>query len=106
MNLICIIPNVSLTIRILYRIQLRAMVPLGEGQQLQHSYTYTLDGTAQRQAHLREGKYFDCSCERCNDASELQTHFSSLKCGQCTEGWLLPKQPTGERELHLVSIPA
>lgn len=81
------------------------MVPLAEGQQLQHSYTYTLDGTAQRQAHLREGKYFDCSCERCNDASELQTHFSSLKCGQCTEGWLLPKQPTGEREFLLVSIP-
>lgn len=80
---------------ILCRIRLRAMVALEEGQQLQHSYTYTLDGTAQRQAHLREGKYFVCSCERCLDASELQTHFSSLKCGQCTDGWLLPKQPTG-----------
>ncbi|XP_023172922.2 SET domain-containing protein SmydA-8 isoform X1 [Drosophila hydei] len=77
-----------------FKIRLRAMVALEEGQQLQHSYTYTLDGTAQRQAHLREGKYFVCSCERCLDASELQTHFSSLKCGQCTDGWLLPKQPT------------
>ncbi|KAH8378379.1 hypothetical protein KR093_011085 [Drosophila rubida] len=77
-----------------YRIRLRAMVPLEAGQQLQHSYTYTLDGTVQRQSHLREGKYFNCSCDRCLDASELQTHFSSLKCGQCTDGWLLPKQPT------------
>ncbi|XP_030557072.1 SET domain-containing protein SmydA-8 isoform X1 [Drosophila novamexicana] len=77
-----------------YKIRLRAMVALEAGQQLQHSYTYTLDGTAQRQAHLREGKYFSCSCERCLDASELQTHFSSMKCGQCTEGWLLPKHPT------------
>ncbi|XP_064542028.1 SET domain-containing protein SmydA-8 isoform X2 [Drosophila montana] len=77
-----------------YKIRLRAMVALEAGQQLQHSYTYTLDGTAQRQAHLREGKYFACSCERCLDASELQTHFSSMKCGQCTEGWLLPKHPT------------
>ncbi|KAL7741377.1 hypothetical protein ACLKA6_013817 [Drosophila palustris] len=77
-----------------YKIRLRAMVDLEEGQQLQHSYTYTLDGTTQRQTHLREGKFFDCTCERCLDASELQTHFSSLKCGQCTEGWLLPKQPT------------
>ncbi|KAH8390992.1 hypothetical protein KR215_003341 [Drosophila sulfurigaster] len=77
-----------------YKIRLRAMVPLEAGQQLQHSYTYTLDGTVQRQSHLREGKYFNCSCDRCLDASELQTHFSSLKCGQCTEGWLLPKQPT------------
>lgn len=85
-----------LILGILDRIQLRAMVPLEAGQQLQHSYTYTLDGTAQRQAHLREGKYFECSCERCSDASELQSHFSSLKCGQCAEGWLLPKQPTGK----------
>ncbi|XP_062133888.1 SET domain-containing protein SmydA-8 isoform X2 [Drosophila sulfurigaster albostrigata] len=79
-----------------YKIRLRAMVPLEAGQQLQHSYTYTLDGTVQRQSHLREGKYFNCSCDRCLDASELQTHFSSLKCGQCTEGWLLPKQPTAQ----------
>ncbi|KAH8271804.1 hypothetical protein KR044_006052 [Drosophila immigrans] len=77
-----------------YKIRLRAMVPLEAGQQLQHSYTYTLDGTVQRQSHLRDGKYFSCTCDRCQDASELQTHFSSLKCGQCTEGWLLPKQPT------------
>ncbi|XP_034473188.1 SET domain-containing protein SmydA-8 [Drosophila innubila] len=77
-----------------YKIRLRAMVDLEADQQLQHSYTYTLDGTTQRQTHLREGKYFDCSCERCLDASELETHFSSLKCGQCTEGWLMAKQPT------------
>ncbi|XP_032595158.1 SET domain-containing protein SmydA-8 isoform X2 [Drosophila grimshawi] len=77
-----------------YKVRLRAMVDLEAGQQLQHSYTYTLDGTVQRQAHLQQGKYFRCSCKRCLDASELQTHFSSLKCGQCTEGWLLPKQPT------------
>ncbi|KAH8289973.1 hypothetical protein KR018_012433 [Drosophila ironensis] len=77
-----------------YKIRLRAMVDLKEGQPLHHSYTYTLDGTAQRQRHLRQGKYFTCQCERCQDPTELGTHFSSLKCGQCTEGYQVPKQPT------------
>ncbi|XP_017853974.1 SET domain-containing protein SmydA-8 [Drosophila busckii] len=77
-----------------FKIRLHAMVDLAAGEQLRHSYTYTLDGTAQRQSHLLEGKFFQCQCERCLDATELQTHFSSLKCGQCTEGWLLPKLPT------------
>ncbi|XP_046866436.1 SET domain-containing protein SmydA-8 isoform X1 [Drosophila willistoni] len=77
-----------------YKIRLYAMVDLEANQQLQHSYTYTLDGTAQRQKHLLEGKYFKCRCQRCLDPSEMQTHFSSLKCGQCTEGYLLPRNPT------------
>ncbi|XP_017099089.2 SET domain-containing protein SmydA-8 isoform X1 [Drosophila bipectinata] len=77
-----------------YKIRLRAMVDLTEGQPLHHSYTYTLDGTAQRQRHLKQGKYFHCTCERCQDPSELGTHFSSLKCGQCTEGYQVPRQPT------------
>ncbi|XP_068151523.1 SET domain-containing protein SmydA-8 isoform X2 [Drosophila tropicalis] len=77
-----------------YKIRLYAMVDLEANQQLQHSYTYTLDGTAQRQKHLLEGKYFKCRCQRCLDPSEMQTHFSSLKCGQCTEGYLLARNPT------------
>ncbi|XP_034666044.1 SET domain-containing protein SmydA-8 isoform X1 [Drosophila subobscura] len=77
-----------------FKIRLRAMVDLDDGQPLHHSYTYTLDGTAQRQTHLREGKFFTCNCERCLDPTELQTHFSSLKCGECVEGFQVPKQPT------------
>ncbi|EDW52515.1 SET domain-containing protein SmydA-8 isoform X1 [Drosophila sechellia] len=77
-----------------YKIRLRAMVDLEEGQPLHHSYTYTLDGTAQRQKHLKQGKFFTCQCERCLDPTELGTHFSSLKCGQCAEGFQVPRQPT------------
>lgn len=78
------------------RIRLRAMVDLEEGQPLHHSYTYTLDGSAQRQSHLQQGKFFDCKCDRCLDPTELGTHFSSLKCGQCAEGYQVPWQPTGK----------
>ncbi|XP_020807391.1 protein msta isoform X1 [Drosophila serrata] len=77
-----------------FKIRLRAMVDLEEGQPLHHSYTYTLDGSAQRQNHLRQGKYFVCQCDRCLDPTELETHFSSLKCGQCAEGYQVPWQPT------------
>nr|XP_016945453.1 SET domain-containing protein SmydA-8 isoform X1 [Drosophila suzukii] len=77
-----------------YKIRLRAMVDLEEGQPLHHSYTYTLDGTAQRQKHLKQGKFFSCKCDRCLDPTELGTHFSSLKCGQCAEGYQVPREPT------------
>ncbi|KAH8374231.1 hypothetical protein KR200_004683 [Drosophila serrata] len=77
-----------------FKIRLRAMVDLEEGQPLHHSYTYTLEGSAQRQNHLRQGKYFVCQCDRCLDPTELGTHFSSLKCGQCAEGYQVPWQPT------------
>ncbi|XP_053958684.1 SET domain-containing protein SmydA-8 isoform X1 [Anastrepha ludens] len=76
-----------------YRIRLRAMCDIGEGQQLQHSYTYTLNGTAQRQEHLKAGKFFTCECKRCKDPLELGTNFSTFKCSKCEDGWLLPTNP-------------
>lgn len=44
---------------------------------------YYIQGTAARQEHLREGKYFQCHCARCNDPTEFGTHFSSLLCQHC-----------------------
>lgn len=72
------------------------MVDLEPGQQLQHSYSYTLNGTAQRQEHLKTGKYFDCDCKRCKDPTELGTNFSTFKCSKCEDGWLLWSDPLGK----------
>ncbi|XP_061386995.1 SET domain-containing protein SmydA-8 [Musca vetustissima] len=80
-----------------YRIRLRAMVDLEPGQQLQHSYSYTLNGTAQRQEHLKAGKYFTCDCKRCKDPTELGTNFSTFKCSKCEDGWLLCRDPLDTR---------
>jgi len=44
--------------------------------------------------HLREGKYFDCTCRRCSDPTELGTHMSSLRCPRCYEGFIIPINPT------------
>ncbi|XP_055386362.1 SET domain-containing protein SmydA-8 isoform X2 [Condylostylus longicornis] len=76
-----------------FRVRLRAMVDLKKGQQLNHSYTYTLDGTAARQEHLKAGKYFVCKCERCSDPTELGTYFSSLKCKECLKGLISTTDP-------------
>ncbi|CAG7822316.1 unnamed protein product, partial [Allacma fusca] len=31
-------------------------------------------------------KYFECSCNRCKDPTELGTHLSSLMCQKCKKG--------------------
>lgn len=77
------------------RIRLRAMTDLEADQQLHHSYTFTLNGTAQRQEHLRTGKFFTCECQRCKDPTELGTNFSTFKCTKCEDGWVLTANPLG-----------
>lgn len=79
--------------------QLRASTAIKKGETLYATYTYTLSGTADRQQHLLEGKYFQCHCDRCLDPTELGTHFSSLKCQQCHSGFVVSSGPLG-RELR------
>lgn len=42
-----------------------------------------MQGTEERRHILQEGKYFHCTCERCEDPTELGTHMSSFVCPQC-----------------------
>lgn len=75
--------------------QSRSTIPIKKCEQHYTTYTYTLNGTAERQKHLRAGKYFICRCERCLDPTELGTHFSSLKCDECESGNIIPLEPLG-----------
>lgn len=68
------------------RMHVRATTFIPKDSQLYSCYTYTLNGTIDRQQHLMEGKYFKCQCRRCLDPSELGTNFSSLKCPECLFG--------------------
>lgn len=39
---------------------------------------------------LQEGKYFHCTCDRCEDPTELGSHMSTLLCPSCGgKGYLL-----------------
>lgn len=79
-----------------YHVYVRAAVKLEKGQEILLSYTHTLAPTLFRRAHLKEGKYFECSCPRCSDPTELGTNLSTLKCGKCDNGWVLSSAPLDE----------
>ena len=77
-------------------IQIRAAVHIQKGDNISITYTDPMWGTTNRKLHLRETKFFTCSCIRCTDPSELGTYFSSLKCPSCpiqNQGFLLAKDP-------------
>lgn len=75
------------------RVKVRATVDIPRGELLYTAYTFTMQGTSARQAHLKGGKYFTCHCERCVDPTELGTHFSSLKCNKCSTGLITSTDP-------------
>lgn len=86
----CCIPNSSRTFDPQLNIIIRATVDIAKGEHITTSYTDPMWGTSNRQLHLRTSKYFKCTCERCKDPTEMDTHFSSLKCGHCSNGFVLP----------------
>ncbi|XP_037084707.1 SET domain-containing protein SmydA-8-like [Pollicipes pollicipes] len=65
--------------------QVRASLPILSGNEVTAAYISAYDPTARRHDFLRNGKYFQCGCERCRDPSELETHFGSHRCGSCRE---------------------
>jgi len=88
-------------------IQIRAAVPIQKGDHISITYTDPMWGTFNRKMHLKETKFFTCSCNRCIDPSELQTFFSSLKCQSCpiqNQGFLLPKDPLEHNTSWFCSI--
>ncbi|CAG4991158.1 unnamed protein product [Colias eurytheme] len=62
-----------------------------KGDMIFYNYTDPLKGTALRQEHLLVGKYFQCTCTRCNDETELGTYISSARCPACKTGYLSKK---------------
>jgi hypothetical protein len=67
--------------------------PIKAGELLTHPYVDLMLGTPDRRRQLKDQFYFDCSCHRCADPTELGTFFSALKCPECKPGYLLPVNP-------------
>ncbi|CAH1406319.1 unnamed protein product [Nezara viridula] len=76
-----------------YRLQLRTTVDTKSGCELFSSYTSSLQPTIVRRARLRECKYFDCTCARCSDPTEMGTHIGTFKCTKCDNGFITSTQP-------------
>ncbi|CAH2044001.1 unnamed protein product, partial [Iphiclides podalirius] len=65
-----------------------ASTDIKKGEPIFNRYTDPLKGTAERQQHLLIGKYFICTCNRCQDATEMGTHMSSALCSACKTGYV------------------
>ena len=39
-----------------------------------------------------QSKHFECLCTRCKDPTELGSHGSSIRCGECQKGFLIPSK--------------
>lgn len=50
-------------------------------------------GTHRRRKRIHSEWYFQCTCTRCRDPTELGTFISALICEVCEEGSMLPVEP-------------
>ncbi|XP_034951070.1 SET domain-containing protein SmydA-8-like isoform X2 [Chelonus insularis] len=78
--------NTFLTVDDEFQLTIYASKPIEEGEPIFFNYTSSLVGTAARQAHLLQGKYFECDCKLCDDPEELGANLSSLLCSKCKQG--------------------
>ncbi|KAF7265712.1 SET domain-containing protein SmydA-8-like [Rhynchophorus ferrugineus] len=74
-------------------VTVRAATDIPKGGELYSSYTYSFWPTLVRREFLRESKFFECTCPRCSDKTELDTHLSSLKCQRCDNGVIVASDP-------------
>ncbi|XP_060804870.1 SET domain-containing protein SmydA-8 [Amyelois transitella] len=87
------VPNIVHTIFQEDMVKVRATVPIKSGSALLLCYTHALSPTLVRRQYLLESKFFNCTCARCADPTELGTHLSTLKCTKCDNGVILSTDP-------------
>lgn len=63
-----------------YKITVKAACNIKKGEHITTMYTHALWGTQARREHLKETKYFGCTCKRCADPTELGSYLSAVKC--------------------------
>ncbi|KAJ0174415.1 hypothetical protein K1T71_009523 [Dendrolimus kikuchii] len=71
---------------------IRASIAHKTGDLISLCYAYTLQGTLKRREHIKHSKFFDCSCKRCSDPTELGTFASAFRCPKCA-GRVLSTDP-------------
>ena len=83
-------PNVTIRSEGDGTVYARAAVPIKKGEPLFFSYLPPADPLWRRQSDLSNLYYFQCSCKRCTDHTELGSYFSCPLCPNCSGGFLEP----------------
>ncbi|XP_066945612.1 SET domain-containing protein SmydA-8-like [Macrobrachium rosenbergii] len=65
------------------RATVRSTVFIPKGASITTAYTSLVTNTLGRRRSLLKSKFFECTCRRCADPTELGTHYSTLVCSQC-----------------------
>jgi len=76
-----------------WEVQVRAQKAISKGEEITIQYLSTVLGTHKRRKRIKGEWYFDCTCQRCQDPTELETFVSALICEVCEEDFLLPTEP-------------
>ena len=84
------IPNVHLTCSSIGVMEARSAVSIEKGETLLICYTGTVEPLWERQRCAIDVYHFQCRCNRCKDPTEMGTYFSSPKCSECPDRYLLP----------------
>lgn len=71
-------------------VEVRAKVKIAEGTEITIQYKNPLLGNVARTTALKSHWKFDCSCQRCQDPTEMGTYLSAVRCFLCDDGVLLP----------------
>ncbi|CAL8114186.1 unnamed protein product [Orchesella dallaii] len=87
------------------QLEMRASHKILKGQVICHAYVDLMLGTPERRRLLHKLFYFECSCPRCADKTELNTYFSALKCTECKTGYLLAENPLQHKSQWICSQP-
>ena len=86
------------------RIAVQAQTNIEAGDEILINYTAFIIGTSFRRRKLMKNWYFQCSCERCRDPTELGSHLSSLVCPKCDQGIMTQLEPLKENSPWKCSI--
>lgn len=89
------ISNASYTIYKDRTLVLSSKIDIQSGEEVTIQYISPSMGNIRRRQQIRENWFFDCTCIRCQDSTELGTFLSAVLCQQCASdafsGFLLPK---------------
>jgi len=72
------------------RMIVRAVKPICKGEEVTTQYRGPNEGNVVRQLEIPQNWMFECSCQRCQDPTELGTHASTMVCPACGVPALLP----------------
>ncbi|KAM7343123.1 uncharacterized protein ACRADG_010265 [Cochliomyia hominivorax] len=89
--------NTCIAIDEKYAIKIYANRDIKAGEIITNCYTNILLNTAERRRVLQEGKYFHCTCDRCEDPTELNSHMSTIICTGCFEGYMIRNPTDGDK---------